>query len=713
MDKKRIEKDIRTTQDILQRKDELLNTITQATTYMLSQRFKDNAVNGALEILGKYGIADRIYIFKNHPHDPSGDLATSQIFEWCVPEIEPQIDNPNLKNFKYEWGFQRWLGIFKKKNHISGKIEDLPKDEEEFLGAQGIKSILVSPIYVEDKLWGFMGFDDCTHGNLWSESEKDVLTMMATNIGGLIKMKDMEQDLVIATTEALEASLAKTHFLANMSHEIRTPMNAILGMAELLQETELNEEQIKYLNILSRAGNNLLMLINDILDVSKIEAGHIELHKEVFNIKDLSESIINMFVFKAKKKGIELSYNLNVKDNFLYKGDDDRLKQILINLFGNAVKFTHKGSIKLNISYSKKNEIDFLKFSVKDTGIGIPKEKLEDIFGRFIQMDSSITKKFGGTGLGLAICKGLVEIMDGELLVNSEIEKGSEFSFEIPVEVIEQKEEERSEEEMKKISIFIIDDNETNRMIFDKMLDDVAYKIKQSESGEQGFSALIKDYENSEKYDLLLLDFSLGITNGLEVAERIRNNELLKNLKIILLSSGNEEISMSRLEDLNIHSFLIKPLKKQVLIQEIRKNFKNKLITKNKKTLKQKRTLKLLLAEDTEDNRLLIKTFLKKEDIEITEALNGKAALNLFKENEYDLVLMDMQMPVMDGYTATKKIRKYEEDNKKDRKPIIALTAFAYKTDVEQSFMAGCDEHLTKPVKKKVLINTIKKYWGE
>jgi len=455
------------------------------------------------------------------------------------------------------------------------------------------------------------------------------------------------------------------------------------------------------------------MLINDILDVSKIEAGHIELHEEVFNIKDLSESIINMFVFKAKKKGIELSYNLNVKDSFLFKGDDDRLKQILINLFGNAVKFTSEGCIKLNISYIKKNEMDFLKFSVLDTGIGIPKDKLDDIFGRFIQMDSSITKKFGGTGLGLAICKGLVEIMGGELIVQSEVEKGSEFSFEIPIEVVEQKEEEKSEEKMKKISIYIIDDNETNRMIFGKMLEDVSYKIKQSDSGVNGLAELIKDYENGEEYDLLLLDFSLGITNGLEVAEKIRKSELLKNLKIMLLSSGNEEISMSRLEELNIHSFLIKPLKKQVLIEEIKKNFKNKLISKIKNPLKQMKTLKLLLAEDTEDNRLLIKTFLKKEDIEITEALNGKEALDLFRKNQYDLVLMDMQMPVMDGYTATKKIRKYEEENKLDKKPIIALTAFAYKTDVEQSFMAGCDEHLTKPVKKRVLINTIKKYWGE
>jgi CheY-like chemotaxis protein/nitrogen-specific signal transduction histidine kinase/HPt (histidine-containing phosphotransfer) domain-containing protein len=543
----------------------------------------------------------------------------------------------------------------------------------------------------------------------------------------ITEMKQMEAELKAARDEALRLSEAKSMFLANMSHEIRTPMNAIIGMGDLLAETGLTVEQTEYLRIFQRAAESLLNLINDILDLSKIEAGHLSLVNEDFCLHQLLESVADMFALQAHQKYIELIMQI---DPYLYDyygiGDPGRIRQVLINFIGNALKFTEKGEIKVTVARqpSSKNHIHV---TVQDTGIGIPAEKQAEIFSNFSQVDNSLTRSHSGTGLGLAICKQLVEMMDGEIWLESKEGVGSTFHFTLCL----------PPSDLKKLSpqllvnddvvlandcfdgkrILVVDDNSTNCLILNQILQGKKAKATDVSGSMRALAELRRTHELGKAYDLAIIDCRMPEMDGFELAERIRATDYLAGLPVVMLTSDGRIHHQGLANAYDFAAYLTKPVKKGDLLNVLHNVFNaskavaadvaNEALSAGHDSY---RALHILLVEDNEDNRTLIGFYLNKTEHRIDIAENGEIAVEKFKANRYDLVLMDIQMPVLDGYSATTQIRAYELQHHLQRTPVLALTAYALKEEMEKCLKVGCDAHLTKPIKKDKLLEAINEY---
>ena len=544
---------------------------------------------------------------------------------------------------------------------------------------------------------------------------KDII--LAT-IQDITRRKEMENSLVEAKLKAEAASKSKSEFLANMSHEIRTPLNGVIGFTDLLMKTELNTSQKQYMETVYNSANTLLDLINDILDFSKIEAGKLELSVEKINIIELCGQTIDVVKHKAHEKGLEVLLNISQKvDRYIY-GDSVRIRQILTNLLGNAVKFTNKGEIELRIEAGNKNTEHQREYTfiVRDTGIGIAPQNLERIFKAFDQEDSSTTRKYGGTGLGLTISNKLLYLMNSKLDVQSEPGIGSSFSFKVYFES-EEGASFLDENSSKITNVLIIDDNYNNQVILKEML---AIEDIQCHAASNAIEALnLLEKENT--YQLAIVDYNMPYMTGIDFIAHLRNDLKLdaEQLPLILLhSSAQEEKLAKACEDLDVQFNINKPIKIDQLyrmLNQIQAPFKG-VEEKPVDEFKEKTfddNFRVLIAEDNPVNKFLAKTILTKAvpNAEIVEVENGQDAVSFYKEHPLDIIFMDIQMPIMSGFEASEEIRKYESDqNEQQHVPIIALTARTVKGEKERCLDAGMDDYITKPVVFETIKAVIQEY---
>ena len=534
-------------------------------------------------------------------------------------------------------------------------------------------------------------------------ANEQLITIALTDI---TELENMKNELQIAKEKAEESTKAKSEFLANMSHEIRTPMNAIIGLSHLAMESDSLEKQKAYIEKIANSAKSLLGIINDILDFSKIEAGKLTIEKINFDLFETISNVINIISFKAHKKNLEIivDYDVNLGKNFY--GDSLRISQILTNLLTNSVKFTEKGEIKLIVKETGENRV---RFEIKDTGIGITKEQQAKLFQSFSQADGSTTRKFGGTGLGLSISKRLCELMNGKIWVESEPGKGSNFIFEIELEKIK--------EEMQPYTLFsgkkalIVDDNQNWRDILKHLLSSFGLDVDTVDNGKKAIAKIEK-----ENFDLILIDWNMPELDGISTIKILKEKYSAKVTdKIILVSAFKEENLLKSIEEIGIKLFMEKPINPSTLndmlsdiflgtsrVSALEKLKEKKILKYNIKTLKGSL---ILLVEDNKTNQEIVMGLLENSDINLDIANNGKEAVELFKKKNYELILMDIQMPVMDGYEAAKKIRETDKNI-----PIIALTANAMKEDIERTKEAGMNEHLNKPIDVEKLYATLLKY---
>ena len=563
-----------------------------------------------------------------------------------------------------------------------------------------------SPYFEDGQLAGFLAvFTDI------SERKKSEQELAQTN-------RELEQALRRAeemTAIAKEANRAKSDFLANMSHEIRTPMNGIIGMAELALGTELTAEQRDYLSAVQTSAESLLDLLNDILDLSKIEAGRLELEEIDFDLRQIVEQLADIMAQRASQKGLELILHIHPDVPAGLRGDPLRLRQIFVNLVGNAIKFTDAGEIVVQVALDGEPEEERVNLlcSVRDTGIGIPADKLDSIFEGFAQADGSITRRYGGTGLGLTISRQLVSMMGGRMWVESKVGHGSTFYFTISLKRSDRQPENPLPVTIEDLRVLIVDDNATNRQILRETLRAFGCQSDEAKDGKVALRKLIRAAKDETPFDLVLLDVQMPNLSGLDVLQTIRQHPYLHALPVILLTSVDNLHTLSDRKDLDWSAYLTKPIKQSQLLdtmmnvigiaalgQEMSHTPPAPIALPDQAIP----PLRILLAEDNEINRKLAKILLERAGHQVILAENGRLALERLAQEEIDLIFMDVQMPEMDGLEATAAIRA---DERWANIPIIAMTAHAMKGDRERFLAAGMDDYITKPIRAREVFTVI------